>query len=511
MNAGQWHKEIYFVDKTSIVETFLSLGHKVHLISVPQGFLKTSNLRLMASFFDITADPKVETNRRRVFQNTKIMSRAFIVAEYFGKYPTIFITFDHEESYDILKMIEVFRQLYKHNDYLLSSSQVTPNEKRKFNAYLNYQPPTLGSNQQTQLADSVSFLCELLHKHHGKKVYVFIDNYDSPILSTISHNRPMYNFLPFLERMLSNIAACKSLNRLVLSGTTSISQLGTMKIEEFKFLAQHKYAKYFGFTERDLQELAIRCSAEDKKSVSEHPPAGTLHPEENGESAVCGADEHPGDECDSKSKTNVENEKAASPSSTVTWSDLKSKDGNAETSPSPMTIEPIEIENANTNQTNGADYSSLTESASNTFRDANPKNASPSPKSLPDLEKLKAEKLEEHPLAKDKGLICVILDDDETIEIKRRKDANRSKSEHRPRTRSASRKKDKGTQKRQRRSRSSFEILSDDAADNNNNNDDDDDDDDDYSSRLTVQDDSGFEPSPRNSGQAKFEGNDANL
>lgn len=106
-----------------------------------------------------------------------------------------------------------------------------------------------------------------------------------------------------------------------------------------------------------------------------------------------------------------------------------------------------------------------------------------------ELEKFKEEKLEEH-FTKDKGLICVILDDDETIEIKRRRDPDRSKSEYHSRTRSASRKKEKSTQRRQRRSRSSFEVLSDEG-----NND----------TRLVTQDDSGFEPSPRHC-PSTFEG-----
>lgn len=113
-------------------------------------------------------------------------------------------------------------------------------------------------------------------------------------------------------------------------------------------------------------------------------------------------------------------------------------------------------------------------------------------KTIKDLEKLKTEQLAEH-FTKDKGLICVILDDDETIEIKRKKES-RTKSEHSThRTRSASRKKEKNSLKRQRRSRSSFEVLSDEG--NNDG----------PSSRLTVHDDSGFEPSPRH-GSSTFEG-----
>lgn len=154
------------------------------------------------------------------------------------------------------------------------------------------------------------------------------------------------------------------------------------------------------------------------------------------------------------------------------------------------TIEPKEItnENENVNQEIDVPDSSLSKFAGDTLEGIA---TSPSPKS--ELEKSEPEKSDER-LSKDKGLVCVILDDDEAIKFKCKKDFNRSKSEHQLRARSPPQKREKNQQKRQRRSRSSFEILSDDT----NN--------DDYSSRLTVHEDSGFEPSPRNSGQAKFEG-----
>lgn len=225
-------------------------------------------------------------------------------------------------------------------------------------------------------------------------------------------------------------------------------------------------------TEGDSRIASANCDAENKSERLEEVQSKTKSASPN---------------ADIKNK-DEQIEKVQSGTDNIITSALKE---NKDTHDS-VVIEPIELVNANDEenvaQTNGPDYSSLTESASNTFR-----NSDVPPASVVELEKFKTEKLEEH-FAKDKGLICVILDDDETIEIKRRKDVSRCKSEHHPRTRSATRKKEKSLQKRQRRSRSSFEILSDDA----NN--------DDYSSRLTVQDDSGFEPSPRNSGQAKFEG-----
>jgi len=189
------------------------------------------------------------------------MLRTFIVQEFLGKFPTIFLSFKHDETYNQPKMKEILQQLYQQNEFLLSSFRLDRNDKKKFCAYLNYQAG-VPMYKEAKFTEAIPVLCDLLHKHYEKKVYVFIDNYDTPILDALSNNRPMYNYLPFLETMLSRISSCKSLNRLVMSGTTSISRFETIKVTEFKFLTTNKYTKYFGFTERDLQEMAVRCSAE---------------------------------------------------------------------------------------------------------------------------------------------------------------------------------------------------------------------------------------------------------
>lgn len=131
------------------------------------------------------------------------------------------------------------------------------------------------------------------------------------------------------------------------------------------------------------------------------------------------------------------------------------------------------------------DNTDLKESEDLRIKSSNTDEFSNRQRSISELKKLNEEMLEEY-IIKDKGLICVILDDDETIEIKRRKDPVRSKSDS-SRIQSASRKKERIMQKRQRRSKSSFEILS----DSGNN------------EMRTTQDDSGFEPSPRY-GMLKF-------
>ena len=59
----------YVVDKSLMIQDFLSRGNEVTLITRPRRFGKTLNMSMMASFFDITKDS------RELFKDTAIMKR----------------------------------------------------------------------------------------------------------------------------------------------------------------------------------------------------------------------------------------------------------------------------------------------------------------------------------------------------------------------------------------------------------------------------------------------------
>ena len=48
----------YVVDKSMMIQDFLSRGNEVTLITRPRRFGKTINMSMMAEFFDITKDSK---------------------------------------------------------------------------------------------------------------------------------------------------------------------------------------------------------------------------------------------------------------------------------------------------------------------------------------------------------------------------------------------------------------------------------------------------------------------
>ena len=75
----------YVVDKSLMIQDFLSRGNEVTLITRPRRFGKTLNMSMMASFFDITKDS------RELFKDTAIMDTEY--AAEMNQYPTVFLSF----------------------------------------------------------------------------------------------------------------------------------------------------------------------------------------------------------------------------------------------------------------------------------------------------------------------------------------------------------------------------------------------------------------------------------
>ena len=112
--------------------------------------------------------------------------------KYQGKHPVIFITLKDitgdtiEEITNTLK-IEV-KALYKDFRYILDSNELHEDERKDFNKYIDIDY----DDKKITLENSIKFLCELLHKHHGNKegeeVYILVDEVDKPINAFLEKN-----------------------------------------------------------------------------------------------------------------------------------------------------------------------------------------------------------------------------------------------------------------------------------------------------------------------------------
>ena len=241
----------YVVDKTMMICDFLERGNEVTLITRPRRFGKTINMSMMAEFFDVTKDAK------EIFKDTAIMDTEY--AAEMNQYPTVFLSFASAKNskQELTKAIKY--QLRKEYDRHRQAFETTMTE---FDAdeYQKIRKALLDTEngEIDGIGNTLAFLIEKLEKHHGKKVMVFIDEYDTPFIE--AHVNGFYDEIRGgLSSLLHNaLKASTSLQHAMLTGIQRVakenifSDLNNLVVCTVK---DQEYAQYLGFTEAETKAV----------------------------------------------------------------------------------------------------------------------------------------------------------------------------------------------------------------------------------------------------------------
>ena len=244
-------EDYYFVDKSMMIQEFLRRKSIVTLITRPRRFGKTINMSMMAEFFDVTKDTK------EIFKDTAIMDTEY--AAEMNQYPTVFLSFASAKNskQELTKAIKY--QLRKEYDRHRQAFETTMTE---FDAdeYQKIRKALLDTEngEIDGIGNTLAFLIEKLEKHHGKKVMVFIDEYDTPFIE--AHVNGYYEEIRGgLSSLLHNaLKASTSLQYAMLTGIQRVakenifSDLNNLVVCTVK---DQEYAQYFGFTEAETKAV----------------------------------------------------------------------------------------------------------------------------------------------------------------------------------------------------------------------------------------------------------------
>jgi Predicted AAA-ATPase/PD-(D/E)XK nuclease superfamily len=252
-----------FVDKTLLIkEIFDNIGTQVSVITRPRRFGKTLNLSMLQCFLasEVQREPT-----QRLFDGLKISALGDEYMQYQGKYPVILISLkdvkgnDYQAAYAYLCCL--LAEVYGAHRYLLSSAQLTSEEKQLFLAILERKasPASVGY--------SLRHLSNYLHRHTGVKSWILIDEYDTPIQSAYLNN--YYSEMIALIRTLLGLALKDnpSLEKSVITGILRISKeslfSGANNIQVYSIFDK-EYSEYFGFTEAEVEELLKKYNLEQR-------------------------------------------------------------------------------------------------------------------------------------------------------------------------------------------------------------------------------------------------------
>ena len=290
-------KSTVFVDKSLFIKEFLEDGGDVVLITRPRRWGKSLNMDMLARFLAIEVDAQgvplpvelcvhrklfcggevdlgFNTGETKQLKPLKISAHKEIVKRYQGQFPVISLGLkevrgaSYEEiALGIKKEIE---QLFDRYLYLEGQPWLTQRQERQLADYLSGEISTLA------LKDSLRFLAELLYQHFGKPVYLFIDEYDTPIHSIYlrvakQHPEQLESVLELFRGLFG--AALKSsdyLEKGLVTGILRIAKAGLFSglnnLSECTLLDKH-YCSSYGFTEEELtalvQQIPIQTTLEE--------------------------------------------------------------------------------------------------------------------------------------------------------------------------------------------------------------------------------------------------------
>ena len=243
-------EKYYVVDKSLMIKEFLDSGAKVTLITRPRRFGKTLNMSMLAEFFDLSKDS------RTIFEDTKIMK--IENASEINKYPTVFLSFANAKGNKTNIVMQIKMQLLKeYRKFKQIFDEIDMFEKPSFDMIMkglnNLQDGSLN-----MVVNAISFLTEKSYRYYGKRVMLFIDEYDTPFIE--AHVNNCYDELHgALAGMLSSALKDNPyLQYAMLTGIQRVAKenifsgLNNLKVHT---VASSNYASYFGFVEEEVKAM----------------------------------------------------------------------------------------------------------------------------------------------------------------------------------------------------------------------------------------------------------------
>jgi len=249
----------FYIDKTGFIKEWWDSNDIVTLITRPRRFGKTLNMSMLNCFFS-----NKYSSREDLFEGLDIWNNEKY-RKIQGTYPVIFISFAAVKETNIedakYRICNLLVDLYENNSYLLKSDLLSENEKEQFKSI------KVGMNP-IAAPDSIKILCGYMEKYFGKKVLIFLDEYDTPMQEAYvsGYWSEMASFMRTFFN--STFKTNPYLDRAVMTGITRISKesmFSDLNNLNVVTTTNNEYATCFGFTEHEVFDALEEAELSEKK------------------------------------------------------------------------------------------------------------------------------------------------------------------------------------------------------------------------------------------------------
>jgi len=253
----------FYVDKTDFIREWWQGTDDVTLINRPRRFGKTLNLSTLNCFFS-----NRYADRGDLFDDLRVWEDP-AMREQQGQWPVIFLSFAgiKETSYvnTIIQMKKLLVKQFSEHPELYQTEQLDRNEQLALDQITEKM-------SDVDAAMSLNLLSTLLRKIWGKKVLIFLDEYDTPLQEAYV-NGYWDELTAFIRTMFNNTFKTNpSLERGVMTGITRVSKesiFSDLNNLVVVTTTSEQYATAFGFTEQEVFTALERqgFTENDKQNV----------------------------------------------------------------------------------------------------------------------------------------------------------------------------------------------------------------------------------------------------
>lgn len=250
--------ECYFVDKSLLIQDVLNSKAEVTVLPRPRRFGKTLNMTMLRYFLE-----ESEEDNAKLFSDLEIASVPECMEQQ-GKHPVIFLTLKDlkEESWDdFLESVGLLlSDLYRDCHLLLNTGSLDSVDRE----YI--EKVTHGRCTKIELKRSLYSLSRFIFKITGKKPFILIDEYDTPIHSGYlnGYYKEVINFFQgFLGKALKDNP---NLKKSVITGILRVSKesiFSDLNNPDVCTLLEKQYSDRFGFLEEEVKEMLRYYSMDD--------------------------------------------------------------------------------------------------------------------------------------------------------------------------------------------------------------------------------------------------------
>ena len=256
----------YYVDKTGMIRDLLRRKGKVNLFTRPRRFGKSLNMSMLKTFFETGCE-------KELFDGLEISKEERLCSQYMGKYPVISLSLKGVNGSDYATARSLLCSAVGNEalrfQFLLEDDSLTEPEKQLYMQIIRVDPSGAGRflMSDSVLMESLKTLSALLEKHFGQKVIVLIDEYDVPLSK--ADEQGYYEEMTLLIRNMFEqvLKTNDSLFFAVLTGCLRVAKESIFTgLNNFKILSVTtvRFDEYFGFLDREVQEMLQYYGLEDK-------------------------------------------------------------------------------------------------------------------------------------------------------------------------------------------------------------------------------------------------------